>query len=102
MELLDRNRLRAQLQCDGVRRLVVEGLPVVRVDGTAEVGVLAEPVGVVLAVRLDVRLNVVAPPPLEESLLRFLTKTCSRESSFRSSSRVWKSIVIVATTGPAW
>ena len=57
VELLERDRLGAQLQSDGVRRLVVERVPVVRVHRTAEVGVLAEPVGVVRAVRLDVLLE---------------------------------------------
>ena len=54
-KLLDGDRLRAQLDVDPMRGVVVEGLALARVDGAAEIGILAEPVGVVILVGLKVR-----------------------------------------------
>ena len=54
-KLLHRNRLRAQLDVDRMGGVVPEGLPLARINGVAEIGILAEPIGVVVLVRLKVR-----------------------------------------------
>ena len=53
-EFLDRYRLGTQPDEDVVSRVVPESLPLARIDGAAQVGVLVEPIGVVVPVRLKV------------------------------------------------